>query len=256
MSSPTRHESITPSRTLPEIQNRRILIIVPAFQEEKNIRKTVEEIFSVNLPLSVVVVNDGSKDLTEKEAKLTRASVVTLPFNLGIGGAVQTGFQFARDNGFDIAVQIDGDGQHDPHYLDVLLKPILANEAEMTIGSRFLPPYLGYQSSFVRRIGIHFFAALISVLTDAKTTDPTSGFRAYNRRMIRIFAEYYPHDFPEPEAIMVARRHQAKVLEVPVQMRKRAAGNSSIRYLRTLYYMVKVTFAILLDKLKIKKAVI
>ena len=122
----------------------------------------------------------------------------------------------------------------------------------MTIGSRFLTPYLGYRSSFVRRVGIHFFAHLISFLTGYKVTDPTSGFRAYNRKMIRIFADYYPQDFPEPEAIMVARRYGAKVQEVPVEMRKRGYGFSSIRYLRTLYYMIKVTFAILLTKLKRK----
>jgi glycosyltransferase involved in cell wall biosynthesis len=235
------------------LKGKRVLIIVPAYNEQGNIQKTVEEIYSVGIPLAVLVVNDGSKDRTEQEARLTRASVISLPFNLGIGGAVQTGFQYARDKGFDIAVQIDGDTQHDPHFLGALLQPIVNNEAEMAIGSRFLPPFVGYRSSLIRRIGIHFFAHLISFLTDARITDPTSGFRAYNRRMIRLFADYYPQDFPEPEAIVVARRYKAKILEVPVQMRKRAAGSSSIRYLKTFYYMMKVTFAILLDKLKINK---
>jgi len=123
----------------------------------------------------------------------------------------------------------------------------------MTIGSRFIPPYLGYRSSFIRRIGINFFAILISFLTKYRVTDPTSGFRAYNRKLIKVFSNYYPYDFPEPEAIAVAGRYDARVKEIPVQMRKRISGNSSIRYLKTLYYMIKVTFAIILDKLKRKE---
>lgn len=228
----------------------KVLIVVPAFNEEKNIFKTVNEILSLKRPVSVLVISDGSRDKTVSEAKKTKAEVIALPFNLGIGGAVQTGFKYARDHGFDIAVQVDGDGQHDVQYLETILAPVINDEADMVIGSRFLPPHLGFQSSFVRRIGIHFFAWLISFLTGCKVTDPTSGFRAYNRKMIKIFARYYPHDFPEPEAIVVAGRYQARIKEVVVQMRKRGAGNSSIRYLKTLYYMIKVTFAILLDKLK------
>ena len=130
------------------------------------------------------------------------------------------------------------------------------DEADMTIGSRFLPPFLGYRSSFVRRIGIHFFASLISFLTGYQVTDPTSGFRAFNRKMIKIFAEDYSYDYPEPEAIMVARRYQARVKEVPVVMRKRSKGHSSIRYFYTLYYMIKVTFAIILTGFKKKKSAV
>lgn len=229
---------------------KKILIIVPAFNEQGNIGKTVREILSFNPSLSVLVVNDGSRDQTAQEARQSGAMVVSLPFNLGIGGAVQTGFKFALTKGYDVAVQVDGDGQHEVFHLNNLLDPILRDEADMTIGSRFLPPYLGYRSSFVRRIGINFFAHLLSSLTTYAVTDPTSGFRAFNRRMITVFARYYPQDFPEPEAIAVARRYKARVLEVPVKMRKRTYGNSSIRYLKTLYYMVKVTLAILLDNLK------
>jgi hypothetical protein len=231
----------------------KILIIVPAYNEAGNIQKTVEEILSLAVDVSVLVVDDGSQDTTLNEARQTPAHVISLPFNLGIGGAVQTGFQFAYDKGYDIAVQVDGDGQHDARYLETILDPVRKQKADMTIGSRFVPPYTGYQSSFVRRLGINFFARLISFLTDYTITDPTSGFRAFNRKMIAIFARYYPHDFPEPEAIVVAGRYHAKVMEVPVQMRKRVVGNSSIRYMRTLYYMVKVTFAILLDKFKESK---
>lgn len=231
----------------------RVLFIVPAFNEEGNIAKTIGELKGLPLNSQIIVINDGSMDKTSLKAKEAGALIIDLPFNLGIGGAVQTGFKYAKENGFDIAVQVDGDGQHDVDYVAQLIEPIVNNRADMTIGSRFLPPFIGYRSSFVRRIGIHFFAYLISFLTKYSTTDPTSGFRAYNRKMIRVFDRYYPHDFPEPEAIVVAGRYKAAMLEVPVKMRKRESGKSSIRYLNTLYYMIKVTFAILLDKIKSRK---
>lgn len=230
----------------------KILIIVPAFNESGHIQKTVREILALPIPLVVVVVNDGSSDRTASEAKKTPAHVISLAFNLGIGGAVQTGFKYALDKGFTLAVQMDGDGQHDAGYLQKLIEPVLNQRADMTIGSRFLPPYVGYRSSFVRRIGINFFAHLISFLTGSKITDPTSGFRAFNRRMIEAFAHRYPQDFPEPEAIVMAKRLNAVIMEVPVEMRQRTCGSSSIRYLKTLYYMVKVTFAVLLDRVKVK----
>lgn len=248
---------------------KRIVVIIPAYNESGNIKKTVEAVLSLSFHLNdqsgekvksspsghlnVLVVDDGSGDETGKIARQAGALVISLPFNLGIGGAVQTGFKYARDEGFDIAIQVDGDGQHDVEYLEKLIEPILHKGVDMTIGSRFLPPHLGYRSSFIRRIGIHFFAHLISFLTQCKLTDPTSGFRAYNRRMIKAFAEDYPHDFPEPEAIVVAKRLNAKILEVPVVMHKRKTGSSSIRYLVTFYYMIKVTFAILLNMIKRKR---
>lgn len=231
----------------------KILIIVPAYNEAGNIRKTLKEILSLKLTCVVLVINDGSRDQTALEAKKAGVCVVSLPFNIGIGGAMQTGFQFALEENFDIAVQVDGDGQHDVAYLTKILEPVLCHQADMAVGSRFLPPNLGYQSSVIRRIGINFFARLISFLTGVKITDSTSGFRVYNRTMIKIFAQYYPHDFPEPEAIVVAKSAGAKIVEVPVVMRQRQAGRSSIRYLYTLYYMIKVTFAILLNRLKKKR---
>ncbi len=236
-----------------DFHSKKVLVIIPAYNEEGGIVKTIDELLSLQLPLSILVVNDGSKDRTAEQARKTGVMVVSLPFNLGIGGAVQTGFRYAHEHHYDIAVQVDGDCQHDTHYLEKLIMPIVNNEADVTIGSRFIPPFTGYQSSFVRRIGINFFAWLISWLTDSKVTDPTSGFRAFNKTMIQVFANYYPSDFPEPEAIVVARRYKARVKEIPVEMRKRVSGNSSIRYLKTLYYMVKVTFAILLDKIKTTK---
>ncbi len=236
-----------------QLLTHKTLIIIPAYNEEGSIRSTIQDILSLSYPLQILVINDGSKDKTAQEAKAMGVDVVSLPFNLGIGGAVQTGFQFARDNNFDIAVQVDADGQHDVKFLANILEPIFNNGMNMTIGSRFIPPFLSYRSAFVRRIGINFFARLISFLTGCKISDPTSGFRAFDRKCIDVFARYYPQDFPEPEAIVVARRYNAKIIEVPVTMRKRVAGHSSIRYLKTLYYMIKVTVAILLDKLKAKE---
>ncbi|MCD4780405.1 MAG: glycosyltransferase family 2 protein [Candidatus Omnitrophica bacterium] len=228
----------------------KILIVVPAYNEETNIRNVIQEIRSYDKSLTVLVVNDGSKDATSRMAQEAGAEVLNLPYNLGIGGAVQMGFIYALKNDFDFVVQVDGDGQHDITFMENIMEPLLNENIDMAIGSRFLPPYVGYRSSFVRRFGIHFFAFLISRLTQYTVTDPTSGFRAFNRKMIRIFAKYYPQDFPEPEAIAVAARYKSFVKEVPVRMRRRENGHSSIRYLRTLYYMVKVTFALFLDKLK------
>lgn len=233
---------------------RKILVIVPAFNECGNIQRTVEEVFRQRQDVDVVVIDDGSSDLTVQEARQTTAAVISLPFNLGIGGAVQTGFQFAHSRGYEFAIQVDGDGQHDPQFISAILEPLVSGQSDIVVGSRFVPPFLGYQSSFVRRIGIHFFARLIRGLTGYHITDPTSGFRAFNRKAIQAFAEEYPQDFPEPESIVIAKRWGMRVTEVPVSMRKRFSGLSSIRYLRTLYYMLKVTFAILLDMLKQRSA--
>ena len=228
----------------------KILIVVPAFNESGNVAQTIREIKALPIPTDVVVIDDGSSDATASEAEQAGAPVIVLPFNLGIGGAVQTGFQYALQKGYTTVVQVDGDGQHDVRYLPDLLNPVSTQQIDMVIGSRFLQPLAGYQSSFIRRIGIHFFARLISFLIREPVTDPTSGFRAYGRRAIDIFAESYPQDYPEPESIVVAKRQGLVLCEVPVEMRKRFHGHSSIRYLWTLYYMIKVTLAILLSMLK------
>ena len=228
----------------------KILIIVPAYNEAGNIGRTVEQIRGTGIGADVLVIDDGSKDTTAQEARRHGARVVSLPFNLGIGGAVQTGFQYAHQGGYDIAVQIDGDGQHDAAFLPQLLAPITASQADMVIGSRFMGVFNGFKSTFGRRVGIRFFASLINGLTGVKVTDPTSGFRAHNKKLIAVFARYYPHDFPEPEAIVVARRLNAVITEVPVVMRAREAGSSSIRYFKSMYYMLKVTFAILLHMIR------
>jgi glycosyltransferase involved in cell wall biosynthesis len=229
--------------------NKKILAIVPAFNECGNIGRTVEEIRKVVRGVDILVIDDGSADTTAQEAQQAGAMVMALPFNLGIGAAVQTGFQFAQKHQYDIAVQIDGDGQHDPAFLEKLVGPIRLDEADMVVGSRFLER-IGYQSSFSRRVGINFFVHLINWLTGVKINDPTSGFRAYNKKMIALFSAYYPHDFPEPEAIVVSQQAGARIVEIAVIMRPREAGSSSIRYFKTLYYMVKVTLAILLHMIR------
>ena len=230
----------------------KILVIIPAFNEERSIRHVVRSIRSLHPEVSILVVNDGSSDATLKEARAEGARVVSLPYNLGIGGAVQTGFKVAQREGFDIAVQIDGDAQHDPAYLKTLLAPVIAGELDMCIGSRFLSDS-AFKSTFLRRAGIALFSKLLEALIHVKLTDPTSGFRALNRKLIQEFSQSYPIDFPEPEAIKLAQRFGAKVGEVPVNMQKRLGGQSSIRYGATAYYMLKVTLAILIDTLRRKK---
>jgi glycosyltransferase involved in cell wall biosynthesis len=236
------------------VATQKILIIIPAFNERQNIKNTLNEIASIKLKPDVIVIDDGSRDSTAKEAGAVGANVISLPFNLGIGGAVQTGFQYAEIYGYDIAIQVDADGQHDVSFLNTILAPVLEGNADMVIGSRFMPRQeKGYKSSFFRRIGIGFFVRLIGLLTGCHIYDPTSGFRCYNKKMIRLFSRHYPHDFPEPEAIVLARKFGARILELPVVMRKRQGGASSIRYFKSLYYMLKVTFAILLDMLKTRR---
>jgi glycosyltransferase involved in cell wall biosynthesis len=230
----------------------RILAIVPAFNECGNIGRTVQEIRNVAKGVDILVIDDGSLDATAQEALLAGGMVVSLPFNLGIGAAVQTGFQYAQSHQYDIAVQVDGDGQHDASYIDKILRPIRCQEADMVVGSRFLEKTGGFRTSFSRRVGINFFVHLINALTGVKISDPTSGFRAYNKKMIALFSEYYPHDFPEPEAIVVAQQAAGRIVELPVVMRKREAGSSSIRYFKTVYYMIKVTMAILLHMIRQK----
>ena len=235
----------------------KILIIIPAYNEAGAVGKVVAEVLSKAPDADVCVVDDGSWDATAQEAAAAGAVVVSLPFNLGIGGAVQTGFRYAGRHGYDVAVQVDGDGQHDAAYLSALLKPVVDGIADMTVGSRFmgagegLPRQRrGFQSTFGRRLGIVFFTHLIGALTGLRVTDPTSGFRAHNRRMIAAFAQYYPGDFPEPEALVVAKRLGARVREVSVVMRGREAGKSSIGRVKSVYYMMKVTFAILLHMIR------
>jgi glycosyltransferase involved in cell wall biosynthesis len=221
----------------------RCLAIVPAFNEAASIGEVVAEIRDFDREIEVLVVDDGSTDATAAIAEAAGARVLRLPLNLGIGGAVQAGYLYAFDHGFDLAVQIDGDGQHDARELERLLEPILARRADMAIGTRFAG-LRTYRAPLARRIGIGLFAVLVSLRVRQRMTDTTSGFRAVNRRGIRLFAADYPHDYPEVESVVTAARGDLRVCEVPVAMRHRVGGQSSITTLRSFYYVVKVLLAL------------
>ncbi len=223
----------------------RVAAIVPAYNEARNLPRLAEGLRAHGRGLDVCVVDDGSSDQTARTAKDLGFRVLKLPMNLGIGGAVQAGYLWAWEHGYDVAVQIDGDGQHDPANLDALLAPILAGRADLVVGSRFLSDG-GYRSTAVRRAGIGYLSWFLRLRCGARVTDPTSGFRAASRNAIELFARYYPSDYPEPEAIALARRAGLRIEEVPVRMRERAHGASSINAARTLYYLVKVSLALVL----------
>jgi glycosyltransferase involved in cell wall biosynthesis len=219
------------------------IAIVPALNEEETVGRVIGEIQEFDPGFDIVVVDDGSTDRTAGIAADRGAHVVRLPFNLGIGGAMQTGFRFAFEHGYDVAVQIDGDGQHDPSQLRAILGPVLAGEADLCVGSRFTGEG-EFRSSFTRRIGIKIFARVVSAVVGQKVTDTTSGFRAVNRRGIALFASDYPHDYPEVESTVMLVKHKLRLREVPVAMRERGGGSSSITAVRSIYYMTKVLLAI------------
>ncbi len=227
--------------------------VVPAYNEAGSIGAVVSEIRAADSGLEVIVVDDGSTDATAQLALRAGATVLTLPYNLGIGAAVQTGLQYACENGFELAVQIDGDGQHDPRELAQLCSPVLAGQADIAVGTRF-GGARRYRPSVARRIGIALFAGLVSVIVRQRVTDTTSGFRAMNRRGICLFASDYPHDYPEVEATVLVFRHRLRMVEVPVAMRTRVAGRSSITAFRSLYYMGKVSLALFVGLLRPRPA--
>ncbi len=232
-----------PSTRDPRLVGVRRIVVVPAYNEEDSVAGVIREIRAADPEFEVVVIDDGSTDRTAETAEKAGAIVLELPFNLGIGGAVQTGYQYALENGFDLAVQVDGDGQHDPGEIARLLEPILDDRADMVVGTRFADGG-GYRGTRLRRVGIHLFAAIVSLIVRQRVTDTTSGFRAVNRKAIRLFAADYPHDYPEVEATVLLSRHGLRMIEVPVQMRVRETGNSSITALRSVYYMIKVLLAL------------
>jgi len=238
--------AIAPARAeaLPGLGELRRVAIVPALNEERALPAVIDELRAFDPGLDIVVVDDGSTDGTAAAATAKSVRVLRLPFNLGIGGAVQTGFRFAFENGYDLAVRVDGDGQHDPSQLGRLIAPVLAGEADIAVGSRFAMDAAGYRSSRTRRIGIRLLAAVVSRIVGQRVTDTTSGFQALNRLGIALFARDYPHDYPEVEATVMVFRHRLRLLEVPVTMRERGGGASSITTLRSIYYMIKVLLAI------------
>ncbi|MBE5946102.1 MAG: glycosyltransferase family 2 protein [Lachnospiraceae bacterium] len=226
----------------------RTLVIIPAYNEAENIVNTVTTLTTTCPFVDYVIINDCSKDDTAKICKENGYNFVSLPINLGIGGGMQTGYKYAMENGYDIAIQFDGDGQHNAEYIKDIIKPIEDGEADLVIGSRFINKE-GFQTSFMRRFGINVLGAVLRICGKVKVTDATSGFRAASRPVIEFFSNYYAQDYPEPEAIIATSVSGFRIKEVPVVMNERTAGVSSISSFKSVYYMVKVTLAILIYKL-------
>ncbi len=221
------------------------IIIIPAYNEAGNIVNTVMDIKKSAPDFDYLVVNDCSTDNTLEILKENKFKYINLPINLGIGGAVQTGYRYAYYHGYETAVQFDGDGQHDAAYLGTLLYTLQSSGSDMVIGSRFIQNE-GFQSSKLRRVGIRYFTRLIKLTTGQVITDPTSGMRMINRRLLKEFANSYPKDYPEPESAVTALKRGYRISEVPVKMRSRAEGESSISMGKSVYYMIKVSLAILI----------
>ena len=227
-------------------------ILIPCFNEEENIKALLQEIKTISQDYRIVVINDCSQDNTiERASEIENITLLNLPINLGVGGAVQAGLRFALEKHADFAVKIDGDGQHDPSYIQKVLEPLLNNEADIIIGSRFLATNDGYKSTFSRRLGIKILQKLYSALTGEKITDPTSGLRAYNKKALEFMAENYPSfDYPEPEEAILAVKNRLRLKEIPVIMRERKNGRSSISPLGSIYYMIKVIISMIFIRLR------
>lgn len=230
----------------------KVLVIIPAFNEELNIVNTVEKIKNISNKidetLNYVVINDGSTDKTKNICETNNYNVINLITNLGIGGAVQTGFKYALENDYDIAIQFDGDGQRDEKYIEKLIEEIKKGN-DFVVGSRFIKNLSGFKSTKFRRIGIKFLSSLIKICTGTKIYDPTSGFRAANKEIISLFADKYPTEYPEPETIVSLIRKQYKVKEIPVEMHERKYGKSSIKPLKSMYYMFSVSISIIISSI-------
>jgi glycosyltransferase involved in cell wall biosynthesis len=227
----------------------KICVIIPAYNEEKSVPNVISRILQLHPDLTVLVVNDGSSDRTEAVAKGAGAKVVTLPQNLGIGGAVQTGYLYAAKNGYDIAVQVDADGQHKPEELDKILEPIRLDQADMVVGSRFVER-TSYQSTTSRRMGIFILSSIVSLFSGQTLTDVTSGFRAIDRKGIELFAKEYSTDYPEVDSLILAKKRGLRIREVSVEMEQRQEGTSSITAIKSAYYMIKVTLSIMIKSFR------
>jgi glycosyltransferase involved in cell wall biosynthesis len=221
----------------------KILIIIPTFNEEKTLRGVISGIRTSLPQADILVVNDGSTDSTGNIGREEGVLILEHPYNMGIGATMQTGFLYALRNGYDIAIQVDGDGQHYPECLPALMKPLLMGQSNLVIGSRYLLDG-GFKSTLLRKLGIKVFTSLVWIFTGKRVTDPTSGFRAMDRKGLELFSEEYPSDYPEVEALISANRKGLLFQEIPTMMRDRQGGTSSIGILSALYYMVKVTLSI------------
>lgn len=225
------------------------LVIIPAYNEGENIKTTIDEVVKKAKGFDYVVINDCSTDNTKIICEKYKYNYIDLPINLGIGGAVQTGYRYGYREGYDLAVQVDGDGQHDPTFLNQMAEFLEKKDVDMVIGSRFIDKK-GFQSSGTRRIGIKYFTILIKILTGKTITDPTSGLRMVNRDIMKVFAYDYPKDYPEPESVVSILCKKKKVEEIPVIMRERSGGVSSISLKKSVYYMIKVSLAILIERIR------
>lgn len=235
----------------------RVLLIIPAYNEEKNIVRVVERIeeYKKSKPdfdLDYIIINDGSKDDTQKICEEHDFHVVELVQNLGIGGAVQTGYLFAARNGYDIAVQFDGDGQHDINSLAAVVEPIIKGEKDFVVGSRFLEGTSEFKSTGLRRVGIRYLSAIIRLFAKCSIKDPTSGYRGADKEVIRYLAGAYPVDYPEPESLVDLAKHSFRIGEVQVNMLEREGGVSSISSWKSVYYMIKVSLAIICSSMQKK----
>lgn len=228
----------------------KVILVIPAYNEEENILKTYKSVIDYNnkskTDYDVIVINDGSKDKTSSICHENNIPVIDLIHNLGIGGAVQTGYKYAYENNYDIAVQFDGDGQHDVRYVKNIIEPIINKEADMVIGSRFIKNIDTFKSTFSRRIGINIISFFIKLVTGKKIYDTTSGFRAVNKKIIKDFASSYPVEYPEPLTTTEIIRKGYKVSEVSVEMKEREGGVSSIRAWKSAYYMITVVVSIII----------
>ncbi|MBW7475103.1 glycosyltransferase family 2 protein [Paenibacillus oenotherae] len=232
--------------------NKEILIIIPAYNEAEGIRQVIAEIRDAVPYADILVVNDGSSDHTGLLAKLEGALVANLSCNLGIGGAVQTGYRYAAARGYTFAAQMDGDGQHNPADFARMLAAARSMNADMVVGSRFVEKQ-GFQSTAIRKVGIRLLSGLLTGLLGRRVTDPTSGYRICGRRAIALFAREYPTDYPEVEALVLLDNFQYSFHEIPVVMSERSTGTSSITSLKSVYYMVKVILAVLITRSKKRK---
>jgi len=230
-------------------RSNKTLIIIPAFNEEKSIARVVTTILRDRPECDIVVINDGSEDATARLAQGCGVPVISLPFNLGIGGAVQTGLMYADRHGYEVAIQLDADGQHKSEEVGKLIAAIREDGWDVVLGSRFLED-VKYPSTFLRRLGNRIFSGLIALVTGQRFTDSTSGFRAFNRRAISFLSRHYPVDFPEPESLVILRRNGYRVKEVSVSMRERQGGQSSVTRFKAVYFMISISIAILIDSLK------
>ncbi len=227
----------------------RVIAVVPAYNERNTIEKVIEEIQNSAPNIDIVVIDDGSLDDTYDCASNAKALVIRHPFNMGIGAAVQTGFRFATIRNYDVAVQVDGDGQHDPKYIPQMLEIIANGDADVVGGSRFLEGE-GFQSSSLRRAGINFFEMIYKIFVGIDVTDCTSGFRAFGKNALEFVAENYPDDYPEPEVVIMLKKAGFKFKEIPVVMRERQGGKTSIKGFKPLHYMIKVTLALIMNILR------